>query len=94
MVEFAKVDAVRPDVVLIDEPTVGLAPRIALEFYQQIIEFQSGGMTIFLIDHNVRQVIEMADYVYVMNMGRIVNQGARHEFQHELKQQLRQWLGV
>jgi len=94
MLECAKVAIVRPELLFVDEPSVGLAPKVALQVYEQITAFRHQGMTVFLIDHNVRKVIELADYIYVLNMGRIVNQGPRSHFAGELKQQVQKWLGL
>lgn len=94
MLECAKVAVVRPELLFVDEPSVGLAPKVALQVYEQITSFREGGMTIFLIDHNVRKVIELADYIYVLNMGRIVNEGPREAFAGELKGQVQRWLGL
>ncbi len=94
MLECAKVSMVRPQLLFVDEPAVGLAPRVALEVYGRIRQFVARGMTVFLIDHNVRQLIQLASYVYVMNLGRIVDEGPQERFRGELKAQLRQWLGL
>jgi branched-chain amino acid transport system ATP-binding protein len=94
MVECAKALIVSPRLLFVDEPTVGLAPKVAVEIYARIREFAGRGMTVFLIDHNVRQLIELASYVYVMNLGRIANEGPQDHFRGELKSQVRQWLGL
>lgn len=94
MLECAKALMIKPRLLFVDEPTVGLAPRVALEIYDRIREFSDQEMTVFLIDHNVRQLIELASYVYVMNLGRIVNEGPQDRFKGELKSQVRRWLGL
>lgn len=94
MLECAKVNIVRPEILIVDEPSVGLAPKIALQIYEQIAAFHRAGMSLFLIDHNVRKVIELADYIYVMNMGRITSEGGRDAFQGELTDQVQKWLGL
>lgn len=94
MLECAKVLMVKPKLLFIDEPTVGLAPKVAGEMYEKIQEFLNEGMTIFLIDHNVRRVIELSSYIYVMSLGKIANEGPQEQFRGELKQQVRQWLGL
>jgi branched-chain amino acid transport system ATP-binding protein len=95
MLQFALALLVRPHLCLIDEPTVGLAPKIAEEVYDWIETFrEQEGMTILLVDHNVRKVIEMVDYVYVLSLGRIAAAGPRTDFQSDLHQQVREWLGI
>lgn len=94
MLECAMVLLVRPKLLFVDEPSVGLAPKVATEMYERIVEFLHWGMTIFLIDHNVRKVIELSSYVYVMSLGRITSEGPKDHFEGELKQQVRHWLGL
>jgi branched-chain amino acid transport system ATP-binding protein len=94
MLQFALALLVRPHLCLIDEPTVGLAPKIAEEVYDWIDAFREEDMTILLVDHNVRKVIEMVDHVYVLSLGRIAASGPRADFQSDLHQQVREWLGI
>lgn len=94
MLECAKVLMVKPKLLFVDEPTVGLAPMVALEMYRRIVEFLGEGMTIFLIDHNVRRVIKLSSYIYVMSLGKIASEGPQDQFKGELKRQVRHWLGI
>ena len=94
MLEFAKAYLVHPRLCLIDEPSIGLAPRIAAEVYQWIELFSAGGMAILLVDHNVRRVVKMSGYIYVMSLGEITAQGQREDFEGDLHEQVRSWLGV
>ncbi len=94
MVEFAKAYLVRPRLCLIDEPSIGLAPKIALEVYQWIELFSGQGMAILLVDHNVRRVVQMSEYIYVMSLGEITAEGKRADFEGDLHEQVRSWLGV
>jgi branched-chain amino acid transport system ATP-binding protein len=94
MLEFAKAHIVRPRLCLIDEPSIGLAPRIAGEVYQWIELFSKSGMAILLVDHNVRRVVKMSEYIYVLSLGEISAEGGRSEFEGDLHEQVRTWLGV
>lgn len=95
MQQFALALLVRPHLCLIDEPTVGLAPKVGEEVYGWIEAFrEEEGMTILLVDHNVRKVIEMVDHVYVLSLGRIAASGPRADFQSDLHEQVREWLGI
>jgi branched-chain amino acid transport system ATP-binding protein len=94
MLEFAKAYLVRPQLCLIDEPSIGLAPKIALEVYQWIELFSGQGMAILLIDHNVRRVVRMSEYIYVMSLGEITAEGKRADFEGDLHEQVKSWLGV
>ncbi len=94
MVEFAKAWVVRPRLCLVDEPSIGLSPKIASEVYRFIELFASQGMTILLVDHNVRRVVKMSEYVYVLSLGEITAQGRREDFAGDLHEQVKSWLGV
>ena len=94
MLEFAKAWVVRPRLCLVDEPSVGLAPIVAAEVYRFIELFAREGMTILLVDHNVRRVVRMADYVYVLSLGEITARGRREDFEGDLHAQVKAWLGV
>ena len=93
-VEFAKAWLQKPRLCLIDEPSIGLAPRLAEEVFSWIEKFAQSGMGILLIDHNVRRVVKMSDAIYVLSLGRITASGGREDFQGDLHEQVRQWLGL
>lgn len=93
-VEFAKAWLQRPRLCLIDEPSIGLAPILAEEVFGWIEKFAQAGMGILLIDHNVRRVVRMSDRIHVLSLGRITAAGGREDFQGDLHEQVRQWLGL
>lgn len=93
-VEFAKAWLQRPRLCLIDEPSIGLSPIMADEVFVWIEQFAQSGMGILLIDHNVRRVVRMSDRVHVLSLGRITAAGRREEFQGDLHEQVKQWLGL
>jgi len=94
MLEFAKALVVRPRLCLVDEPTVGLAPRLADEIYTWVEALAREGTSILLVDHNVQQVIRMSATVHVMSLGRIAASGDAARFAEDLHGQVRQWLGI
>ena len=94
MLEFAKAYFVRPRLCLIDEPGVGLAPKIAEQVYEWIGLFALERMSILLIDHNVRRIVRMARYIYVLTLGEISAEGPPEAFQGDLHEQVKAWLGV
>ena len=92
--EFAKAWLQRPRLCLIDEPSIGLSPILAEEVFGWIERFARSGMGILLIDHNVRRVVKMSDRIHVLSLGRITAAGGREEFEGDLHEQVRQWLGL
>jgi len=93
-VEFAKAWLQRPRLCLIDEPSIGLAPLLAEEVFGWIEKFALSGMGVLLIDHNVRRVVRMSDRIHVLSLGRITASGGREDFEGDLHEQVRQWLGL
>ena len=62
----------RPEVLILDEPSIGLAPRLVGEILRTVRELnRSAGLTILLIEQNVRQSLAMSDFGYVLENGRI-----------------------
>jgi len=94
MVEFAKAYTLRPKLCLVDEPSIGLAPKIAAQVFEWIKLFAREGMAILLIDHNIRKVIEVSDYTYVLTLGEVTAEGLRKEFEGDMHDQVRSWLGL
>jgi branched-chain amino acid transport system ATP-binding protein len=65
----------RPKLLLLDEPSMGLAPLVVADIFRVIQEISQTGTTILLVEQNVRQALKIADYAYVMETGKIVLQG-------------------
>jgi branched-chain amino acid transport system ATP-binding protein len=94
MIEFAKAYLVRPRLCLIDEPSIGLSPKIAEEVYAWIDLFAQERMAILLVDHNVRRVVRMSQYIYVLSLGEIAAEGPPEAFTGDLHAQVKGWLGI
>ena len=94
MLELGKAYLIRPRLCLIDEPTLGLSPKIAEEVYVLIALLSSSGMAILVIDHNVRKVVQMAGKVYVLTLGQVSAEGTGSDFQSNLHEHVRDWLGI
>lgn len=93
-VEFAKAWLQQPRLCLIDEPSIGLSPKISDEVFTWIEKFAQAQMGILLIDHNVRRVVRMSDRICVLSLGKITADGTPLDFQGDLHQQVQQWLGL
>ena len=63
-----------PDVVLLDEPSLGIAPIVVENIFEYIVKINKMGKTIFLVEQNANLALETASYVYVLENGRIVNE--------------------
>jgi len=68
-----------PRILLMDEPSLGLAPTIVIQVFNAINQLKERGMTILLVEQNVHMGLTVADYAYVMENGRIVLEGPSEE---------------
>jgi branched-chain amino acid transport system ATP-binding protein len=81
MVELGRVLMTSPKLILVDEPTAGLAVKLARDIYNLIIDLKNDGITVLLVDQNIRQAVKIADYVYVLELGRNRFDGPSEEFE-------------
>jgi branched-chain amino acid transport system ATP-binding protein len=65
----------RPRLLLLDEPSLGLAPRVVETIFEMILEINRAGTTVLLVEQNAELALEVADRGYVMETGRIVHMG-------------------
>jgi len=68
-----------PKLCMFDEPSYGLAPKAVQEIFKVIRLLPERGITVLLIEQNVKQALEMADRAYVMENGRIVLEGTSRD---------------
>lgn len=81
MVEIARTLMTDPKLILVDEPTAGLAKLLSQEVYQMLVDLRDvEGLTIVLVDQEIRQALKIADYVYVLELGRNKFDGPTDEF--------------
>ena len=69
----------RPRLLMLDEPSLGLAPRIVRDIFHVIADLKKSGVSILLVEQNARAALQIADYGYVLEMGEIVLQGPAAE---------------
>jgi len=73
----------RPRLLLLDEPSMGLAPIVVQGIFRTLREIHAGGLTIFLVEQNVRQALRIAERAYVLENGRVVLEGSGRELLDE-----------
>jgi branched-chain amino acid transport system ATP-binding protein len=69
----------RPKLLLLDEPSLGLAPRVARTIFEAIPRFREDGLTVLLVEQNARAALQIADRAYVLETGHIVMEGPAGE---------------
>lgn len=93
MLEFGRALITDPTTLLVDEPTAGLAPKIAHEVYNSLGRLKEEfGLTILLVDQNVRAAITFSDYLYTMELGKNIEEGSREKFQKSMKSLVSSWI--
>jgi branched-chain amino acid transport system ATP-binding protein len=65
----------RPRLLLLDEPSLGLAPLIVREIFRVLVDLRQRGLSILLVEQNVRVALQVSDYGYVLEMGEIAAEG-------------------
>ena len=65
----------RPTLLMLDEPSLGLAPKIVRDVFHILNDLRKAGVSILLVEQNARAALEVADYAYVMELGAITIQG-------------------
>jgi branched-chain amino acid transport system ATP-binding protein len=79
MLAIARALMTRPKMLLMDEPSLGLAPKIVADVADLIRELNDDGMTILLVEQNAAMALDLAEYGYVMENGKIVRDGPADE---------------
>lgn len=82
MLAIARALMSRPKILLLDEPSLGLAPRIAAQIFAMIGDLKREGMTILLVEQNATQALRLCDYAYLLNNGRLVAEGTAETLGH------------
>lgn len=79
MLAIARALISSPRMLLLDEPSMGLSPLFVEEVFEIIQELRDGGMTILLVEQNAGMALEIADYAYALETGKIVIEGTGEE---------------
>jgi ABC-type branched-subunit amino acid transport system ATPase component len=80
MLSVAREMMTAPALMLVDEPTAGLAPGLVAQVYDLLHAARQGGSTILLVDQNIEDAVRQADYIYLVDLGRVRAHGPAREF--------------
>jgi branched-chain amino acid transport system ATP-binding protein len=83
MLAIARALMARPKVLLLDEPSMGLAPVIVQDVYRAILRLKAEGTTLLLVEQFVGKALDVADYAYVLERGRVVVEGTPRELERD-----------
>lgn len=79
MVAIARALMTSPELILMDEPSQGLAPKLVVEVFNTISKLKDEGLTILLVEQNIFASLEISDYAYVLSEGKVVEEGTVEE---------------
>ena len=79
MLSIARALLLNPKLLILDEPSQGLAPLIVREVFRLVAQMRSEGITVLLVEQNVRMSLEIADHAYVLDDGHVVYSGPARE---------------
>jgi branched-chain amino acid transport system ATP-binding protein len=77
----------RPRLLLMDEPSLGLAPKVVRQIFDLILQIREEGHSVLLVEQNARAALRVADYAYVMDGGRIAIEGGSRELANDARVQ-------
>ena len=92
MVSISRALVGAPGLVLLDEPSQGLAPKVVQDVMRAVATLRASGVGVLVVDQNVRTVLEVADRVVVMRGGRIVHRVGAADLRNDTAERAR-WLG-
>jgi branched-chain amino acid transport system ATP-binding protein len=72
-----------PKILLMDEPSLGLAPKLILDIFNLIQDLYKNGLTILLVEQNARKALSISDYAYILETGRIIAEGTGKEMSED-----------
>lgn len=75
MLAIGRAIMARPKLLMLDEPSMGLAPLVVEELFEKIIQINKNGIPILLVEQNARMALDVAHYAYIIDSGRIVLNG-------------------
>lgn len=92
MLEIARLTMTRPRTILIDEPSVGLMPKLVDMVYEEIVKLKEQGFTILIVDQKVHKALDVADYIYVLRLGQNSHHGPKEKFVDTIEDVIREWI--
>lgn len=93
MLAICRALMLNPDMILLDEPSEGLAPLIVNEVAEKLVELKKMGVSVLLVEQNINMALKIADSVFVLNKGQVVFSGTPEELNNNQEVQ-HQYLGV
>ena len=75
MVSIGRALMTKPKMIILDEPSLGLAPKLTAEIFEKLVELRKEGLSMLIVEQNAVQALGVADYAYVLQEGKVINEG-------------------
>ncbi len=75
MVSIGRALMTNPKIIVLDEPSLGIAPKPTAEIFEKLVELGKQGLSMLIVEQNAAQALAAADYAYVLQEGRVINEG-------------------
>lgn len=92
MLSVAKEIVVRPRLLMVDEPSVGMAPKVAAELYELLVQMPGWGVTILLVDQNIDEAVRISERVYMIGEGHVQREDTGAWFASHIEDVIREML--
>ncbi len=90
--EIARLTMTQPRTILIDEPSVGLMPKLVDTVYEEIVKLKELGYTILIVDQKVHKAVDVAGYIYVLRLGQNSHHGPKKAFVDTIEDIIKEWI--
>jgi len=92
LIALARAMVLDARLLLLDEPTAALAPKLAHDYLGNLVRLKESGAAVLMVEQNVREALRIADYVYIMQTGCVTDEGSGEEIESRLDSIVRSWL--
>jgi branched-chain amino acid transport system ATP-binding protein len=92
ILELERLALCDPSLIILDEPSLGLAPKLVNDVFERVKGLKASGATVLIVDQSARHVCAVSDYIYLMRLGKIHTHGAAVEFSSRIEDVVRDFI--
>jgi branched-chain amino acid transport system ATP-binding protein len=92
ILELERLCMADPELIILDEPSLGLAPKLVGDIFNRINQLRSEGATVVIVDQSARHIAATADYIYVLKLGQIETHGVASDFRERIDAIVREFI--
>ena len=92
ILEIERIGMTEPSLIMLDEPSLGLAPKLTEEMFARVVRFREDGISVILVDQNIRRVAQIADHIYVLQLGEMKLEGSGAEVAADIENIVKEFI--